>query len=239
MATSVKTEAVVLRKLRYSEADSILHLYTKEFGRVNAIAKGTRRSSSRFGGRLEPLFRVELMLHEGKGDLATVTGASTVDGYSAIRTTHAAMSQAASACDAVLRLLDLREQNEPAYNLLCNFLAQLNANASGTSKSVGLAFRLKLLLVAGFAPELGSCASCGSDDGLVGFSASAGGAICEDCLDVGFRCGEAVIVFMRAALAQPLASAPEADVDALRVVDRAINEMAAHHANVQLRTIAV
>ncbi|MGB3952970.1 MAG: DNA repair protein RecO, partial [Solirubrobacterales bacterium] len=71
MSRSFKTEAIVLRKLRYGEADSILQLYTSQQGRVGAIAKGVRRSGSRFGGRLEPLFRLEVVLHEGRGDLAT------------------------------------------------------------------------------------------------------------------------------------------------------------------------
>ena len=69
-----KTEAVVLRSLRFSEADRILHLYTRDRGRIGAIAKGIRKTKSRFGARLEPLSHVELMLHEGSGELQTVTG---------------------------------------------------------------------------------------------------------------------------------------------------------------------
>src|SRR5947199_391130 len=72
-----ETEAVVLRSIRYGEADRILHLYTERRGRVGAMAKGVRRVKTRFGGRLEPLFRVNLILHEGRGDLCTVTSAET------------------------------------------------------------------------------------------------------------------------------------------------------------------
>ena len=79
MPGSFKTEGVVLRSIRFGEADRILHLYTAERGRVNAIAKGSRRPKSRFGGRLEPFFRLDLMLHEGRSELSTVTGAATVD----------------------------------------------------------------------------------------------------------------------------------------------------------------
>ena len=78
MAGPVKTEAVVLRSIRYGEADRILHLYTVDRGRLSAIAKGSRRARSRFGGRLEPFFRVRLDLHEGRSELLTVTGAETV-----------------------------------------------------------------------------------------------------------------------------------------------------------------
>lgn len=238
MGISQKTEAVVLRKLRYGEADSILHLYTREYGRVNAIAKGSRKSSSRFGGRLEPLFRVELMLHEGRGDLATVTGAATVDGFGGLRTSHLAMTTAAAGCDSVLRLLDSREQNEPAYNLLCNFLMLANDNPQDAGPSLALAFRLKLLLVAGFAPELGECASCGAGEGLTGFSAAAGGVVCGDCLDAAsFHCDAAVVRFMRDALGHPLSAAPDAVIATLRVVDRAIRETAEYHANVRMRGV--
>ena len=69
MPGNFKTEAVVLRSIRYGEADRIVHLYTAARGRVNAIAKGSRRPKSRFGGRLEPFFRLDLVLHEGRGDL--------------------------------------------------------------------------------------------------------------------------------------------------------------------------
>ena len=74
----MKTEAVVLRSIRYGEADRILHLYSAARGRVNAIAKGVRKPRSRFGGRLEPFFRLDLVLHEGRSELLTVTSVSTI-----------------------------------------------------------------------------------------------------------------------------------------------------------------
>ena len=76
---SVKTEAVVLRSIRYGEADRIVHLYSATRGKIGAIAKGSRRPKSRFGGRLEPFFRLDMVLYEGRSDLLTVTGASTVE----------------------------------------------------------------------------------------------------------------------------------------------------------------
>src|SRR5258708_32224147 len=74
MPGSLKTEAIVLRSLRYGEADRILHLYTPHRGRLGAIAKGVRRTRSRFGGRLEPFLRVRLVLYEGRGELLTGAG---------------------------------------------------------------------------------------------------------------------------------------------------------------------
>jgi DNA repair protein RecO (recombination protein O) len=138
-----KTEVVVLRSIRYGEADRIVHLYSATRGRVGAIAKGSRRPKSRFGGRLEPFFRLDLMLYEGRGDLCTVTGASTVDGYPRLRANGAALLAAGRGCDAVLRLLDSEEPNQPAYNLLCNYLALLDADpAMASAPGAALAFRL-------------------------------------------------------------------------------------------------
>src|SRR5258707_8994431 len=94
MPGNFKTEAVVLRSIRYGEADRIVHLYSATRGRLGAIAKGSRRPKSRFGGRLEPFFPLDLVLYEGRGDLCTVTGASTLDAPSRLRG-HAAAPLAA------------------------------------------------------------------------------------------------------------------------------------------------
>src|SRR4051794_41257842 len=85
MPGTLKTEAIVLRSIRFGEADRVLHLYTPSRGRISAIAKGVRKTKSRFGGRLEPFFRLNLLLHEGRSDLMTVTGAETVAGYPRVR----------------------------------------------------------------------------------------------------------------------------------------------------------
>jgi DNA repair protein RecO (recombination protein O) len=132
MPGSFKTEAVVLRSIRYAEADRVLHLYSATRGRINAIAKGARRPRSRFGGRLEPFFRLDLVLYEGRGELATVTAAHTIDGYPSLRDSGPALTAAARACDAVLRLLDAEEANQPAYNLLCRYLSLLDGSEEGS-----------------------------------------------------------------------------------------------------------
>src|SRR3954468_8394340 len=104
MAGSVKTEAIVLRSLRYGEADRILHLYTPGRGRVSVIAKGVRKARSRFGGRLEPFFHLETVLHEGRSELLTVTSVSTIAAHARLREHAASLDVAARCCDAVGRL---------------------------------------------------------------------------------------------------------------------------------------
>src|SRR5258706_2196221 len=85
MGRSVKTQAVVLRSMRLGEADRVLHLYTLDRGRVGAVAKGIRKTTSRFGARLEPLSHVELMLHQGSSDLLTVTGVELARSHHVVR----------------------------------------------------------------------------------------------------------------------------------------------------------
>ncbi len=236
---TVKTEAVVLRSIRYGEADRILHLYSKTRGRFGAIAKGARKPRSRFGGRLEPFFRLDLVLHEGRGDLMTVTNVATVDGYPRLRSSGPALGAGARACDAVLRLLDSAEANQPAYNLLCRYLSLLDdPRSDATRLEVALSFRLKLALAAGFAPELASCARCGETEHLAGFSGAAGGVVCAGCEASSFALSGEAHRFMVEALAQSLAEAPAAEPLALRQVERAVGETLEHHAHVQLRAAA-
>ncbi len=248
---ALKTEAVVLRSMRYGEADRILHLYTPHRGRVSAIAKGVRRARSRFGGRLEPFFRLHIELHEGRGELLTVTGAQTVDGHARLRGDAGALDAAARACDAVGRLFETSEPHPGVFNLLCRQLALLDERAGtavdrghgeragGAGRPAGgragaLAFRLKLLLAAGLAPQLGACASCGEREHLVGFSGAAGGVVCTACEAGSFPLHEEAHSFMAQALGRALTEVPDAGAPALGQVERAIAVTLEHHAHVRL-----
>ena len=235
MPASLKTEAIVLRSIRYGEADRVLHLYTPARGRIGAIAKGVRRARSRFGGRLEPFFHLRLMLHEGRGDLLTVTGADTIAGHRHLRERAPCLDAAARACDAVARLFESGEPNPPVFNLLGNELALLDASAAYASHANQLAFRVKLLLAAGLTPQLGACASCGEREHLAGFSGAAGGVVCSACEASAFAFEQEAHAFLVAALGQPLAQAPSASQGALRQAERAIAETLEHHAHVRWR----
>jgi DNA repair protein RecO (recombination protein O) len=231
----------VLRSMRYGEADRILHLYTPNRGRVSAIAKGVRRARSRFGGRLEPFFRLKIELHEGRGELLTVTGAQTVDGHARLRGDRQALDAAARACDAVGRLFETTEPHPGVFNLLCRQLALLDQQAgspaegpSSTAWAAALAFRLKLLLAAGLAPQLGACAACGEREHLVGFSGAAGGVVCGACEAGSFALGQDAYGFMTEALARGLNEVPDAPDPALGQAERAIAATLEHHAHVRL-----
>ena len=239
MPGPLKTEAIVLRGIRYGEADRVLHLYTPERGRVSAIAKGVRRARSRFGGRLEPFFRLNLVLYEGRSELLTVTSAETVAAHPRLREDAGALDGAARACEAVARVFDDGDPHRGVYHLLANELALLDGDpAAHGTRANALAFRMKLLLAAGFAPELAACATCGEREHLSAFSASAGGVVCPGCEAGSFPLSGEAHEFLAAALGRPLADAPEAAERALAQADRAIGETLEHHAHVRLRRVA-
>jgi DNA repair protein RecO (recombination protein O) len=231
----VKVQGVVLRSLRYGEADRILHLYTPQRGKVGAIAKGVRRSRSRFGGRMEPFFRLNLVLHEGRSELLTVTAAETVAGYPRLREDGGALDTAARACDAVSRLFDTSEPHPGVYNLLCNELALLDSDPARAGHANQLAFRLKLLLAAGLAPQLAACAACGEREHLSGFSGAAGGVVCPACEAGSFPLAQDAHAFLVDAIGRPLAETPAADARALRQAERAIADTLEHHAGIRWR----
>ena len=227
----------MLRSIRYGEADRVLHLYTDGHGRVGAVAKGVRRVKSRMGGRLEPFTRVRLVLHQGRGELCTISQADTVNAHPALRERRESLERATQACEAVLRLLDSSDPNTAAYNLLCNELAVLDAEPARACRSQALAFRIKLLLAAGFAPELASCASCGETEHLGAFSPSHGGVVCGGCEAGAFPLGEEAHGFLVEALGRPLTDFPDASERALAQADRALAETLEYHAHVRLRPV--
>jgi DNA repair protein RecO (recombination protein O) len=237
MPGPLKTEAIVLRSIRYGEADRILHIYTPNHGRLSAIAKGARRARSRFGARLEPFFHIQLMLHEGRSDLLTVTGVDTVTVHGRLRDHAATLDSAARACDAVARLFETSDPHPEVFQLLVNELGLLESDAVHARPGNGLAFRLKLLLAAGIVPQLAACAVCGEPHHLRGFSGAAGGVVCSACEAASFSLSQDAYRFLVEALGSPLARAPDGSELVLRQVERAIGETAEHHAHVRLRPL--
>src|SRR5919205_524264 len=180
------TEAVVLRSIRLGEADRVLHLYTEAHGRVGAVAKGVRKTMSRFGARLEPLSHVELVLHRGRGELETVTAAQLVRSHREAREDYYRFSVGMIGAEAMLRLFSEEEANERAFTAVTRFLDLLDdAPHRGdrpTLDPLGLAFQLKLLWLAGYLPHVSACAECGAEhEPLVGYSPRAGGAVFAPC----------------------------------------------------------
>jgi DNA repair protein RecO (recombination protein O) len=239
-----KAEAIVLRSLRYSEADRILHLYTQERGRIGAIAKGVRKTKSRFGGRLEPLSHVELMLHEGSGELQTVTGAALIASHSATRDSPYRLTAGLIGAEAMLRLFGEPEANPRAFTAVARFLDLLDeADASRPGPELDplvLSFQLKLLWLSGYLPHVTACVECGAVESLVGFSARAGGAVCTAHAAGSFGMSADGLSGVEQLLSTPLQDASAAELgararrEALAVVTSSYEE----HGGFRLRTLS-
>src|ERR671931_1801790 len=157
MARPTKTQAVVLRSLRFGEAARLLHLYTLDQGRVGAVAKGVRKTKSRFGARLEPLSHVELMLHDGAGELQTVTGVELIRSHRAAREDSYRLGVGLVGAEAMLRLFAEPEPNPRAFEALTRFLDLLDQTPSRVPgrpalDPLVLSFQLKLLWLSGYLP---------------------------------------------------------------------------------------
>jgi DNA repair protein RecO (recombination protein O) len=246
VARSYKTEAVVLRSFRLGEADRVLHLYTRARGRVGAVAKGVRKTKSRFGARLEPFSHVELLLHQGSGELHTVTGASLVEPHRPTREDRYRLSVALVGAEAMLRLFVEQEENERAFEAVTRFLDAVDAIPAGrrgraSLDPLALAFQLKLLWLSGYLPHLDACVQCGSPEELVGYLPSAGGAVCAACaspeaVDLspeGLR-GVRALLLSPLAAAHALALGERAARDALAVIVTSYE----FHGGFRLRTLS-
>jgi DNA repair protein RecO (recombination protein O) len=246
MARSYTTEAVVLRSFRFGEADRVLHLYTRERGRVGAVAKGVRKTKSRFGGRLEPLSHVELVLHHGRGELDTVTGASLVRPHDRSRTDPYRLQVGLIGLEAMLRLFPEQEANERAFTALTRFLDALDDLPTSRRRPaldpLALAFQLKLLWLSGYLPHLDACVECGGEESLVGYLPDAGGAVCAACN----RPGTIVLSPDGFVAIGALLRSPLVDTRALSIGERAARDALAvvgasyeHHGGFRLRTLAL
>jgi DNA repair protein RecO (recombination protein O) len=240
-----KSEAVVLRSIRFGEADRVLHLYTLDRGRVGAVAKGIRRTKSRFGGRLEPLSHVELLLHQGSGELHTVTGVDLIRPHEAARADPYRLSAGLVGAEAMLRLFTEQERNPRAFEALTKFLDLLDgvearAKARPALDPLVLSFQLKLLWVAGYLPHLTSCAECGAQDELVGYSPKAGGAVCRGCANGALRLSGEGLRGIEKLLKRPLSGAADSGLgnraarDALSVIASSYE----YHGGFRLKTLA-
>ena len=242
MAPPSITEAVVLRSFAFGEADRVLHVYTQARGRVGVVAKGVRRTKSRFGGRLEPFSHVELSIHRGRGELGTVTGASLVRSHDRIRSNGYRLNVGLVGLEAMLRLFTEEERNDRAFLALTRFLDALDEREPQPGRRpeldpLVLSFQLKLLWISGFLPHLGSCVECGAEDGLVAFLPSAGGVVCEACDRGGIGLSADGLHGLAVLLGTPIADAVALSDRAARDVLAVVTSSYEQHGGFRLRTL--
>lgn len=177
------TEAIVLSRLDYGEADRILTLFTPTRGKLSVIAKGARRPKSRSGPHLDYLARCSLQLARGR-DLDVVTSAETVETHDGLRADLAAFGHACHLVEVVRHLTGDRQENRRIYDLLARSLTLLNDGVDPWP--VTRHFELVALSALGFQPELYSCLHCREPVEAVpnAFSARLGGVLCPRCRTV-------------------------------------------------------
>jgi DNA repair protein RecO (recombination protein O) len=179
-----RSKGIVLRSIRYGEADRILDLYTRDAGLISAIAKGIRRTRSRFGARLEPLSCVDFVAYHGR-TLDTVTQAEVLRSFRGVREDLARFEVAAGMVRSVRALSGGDEADRRVFNLLYNSLGALETRDSGF-EALEASFGLKLSILAGYAPQLDACLSCRADPNEATgphlyFAPHLGGVLCLEC----------------------------------------------------------
>ncbi len=172
-----RAEGVVLRTYRLGESDRIVVVLTRGRGKVRAVAKGVRKTTSRFGARLEPGSAVALQLYEGR-ELDTITQAET---WQAFRTLRADLDRLSRAM-VVLEAVDtVAQEGHADARLVDMVLGALGAIDRGAGATVVPAFLLRLLAHEGLAPEVQACVECGATEELTSLDVASGGVRCASC----------------------------------------------------------
>lgn len=176
-----KTEAIVLRGRRLGEADRILTLYTPAFGKIDAKAKGVRKTTSRMSGHLQPFTRCMLALAQGHVS-DVVTGCETLESFQPLREDLDRLSRAVYACELIDRMVPEHVPGYPTYRLLLDTLRRLQKDAD-TDGALRF-FEMRLMDQSGFRPRLDTCVGCGQalQPEQNFFAPQAGGAVCRSCV---------------------------------------------------------
>ena len=231
-----RDHAVVLRTWKLGEADRIVSLHTHDHGKVRGVAKGVRRTKSKFGARLEPLSHVAVQLYRGKGDLDTITQVETVDRFVSLRDDPDRFARAQAMLEAVDQVAQDREPDRELHVMLVRALRTLDQNDSAL---VVAAFFLKLLAHEGVMPALDECVSCGSENRLEAFDLDEGGVLCHDCRR-GRPVSPQALDLMRRALGGGLGGVLAEPVGpATGEVDLLATSLMEHHLERRLRAVAV
>ena len=225
---------VVLRTYRLGEADRIVVVMSEGRGKVRAVAKGVRKTKSRFGGRLEPPTHVALQLYEGRS-LDTITQAESLDHFRAVREDLDRLGRATAMLEAVDQIAQEGEANPALYRMLVGALRSL---AAADSPMITAGFYWKLLSLEGFHPLLDACAACGADgseEELVAFDLGEGGVLCRACRR-GVPMSAEALALMRLVLGGGLARALAEPRSAVTIeVEHLATRALEHHLERRLR----
>lgn len=228
-----RERGVVLRTIKLGESDRIVTLLTEGRGKVRAVAKGVRKTKSKFGARLEPTSHVALLLYEGR-QLDIVTQADSIEQFRHVREDLDRLARAATLLEAVDQVAQEREPNPRVYQML---LGALRTLAAREAPLLVPAFFWKLLAAEGFGPVLDACVSCGAGDGLVAFDVGEGGVLCRACRR-GSPISPDALALMRRILGGDLLGALQVPPAAVTYeVDHLATRAMEHHLERRLRSV--
>jgi DNA repair protein RecO (recombination protein O) len=230
-----RATGIVLRTYKLAEADRIAVLFTVEHGKIRTVAKGVRKTTARYGQRLEPLAHVAVQLYRGR-QLDTVTQVQGVDAFPGIRGDLDRLARAAILLEAVEISTPDREPDERRYQLLLGALRAMEARDRPLIVSGML---LKLLALDGVVPMIDRCTGCGRADELVALDPDAGGARCRACRSgmlLTPRGFELAHMMLSGRLGAALNEEPSLDTEAL---DRVVLAATERHLERRLRAATV
>jgi len=231
-----RDEGIVLRTHKLGEADRIVSVLTRQHGKVRAVAKGVRKTKSRFGARLEPTMHLQLLFYEGRGDLQIVTQAETIDHFRAVRDDLDRLTRAVSMLEAADQLSLEGESNPALYQML---LGALRALAGHSGPLVVPGFFLKVLALEGFRPVVDVCVECGAAEPLVAFDAESGGTRCS-VHRIGTAVSPGALRLLQDILGGRLGAAlNEPPSAATHELDQLATRALEHHLERRLRSIAL
>ena len=173
-----KEQGIVLRTMRLGEADRIVTIFTQGTGKVRAVAKGVRKTRSKFGARLDPFTHVDLLMYQGR-ELDIVTQAEIITSFRELRGDYARFAAGEMILEATERVAQEHERNTQLFMLVLTTLRRLVLPETDAGLLAD-AFLLRLTSLAGFLPSLNGCAECGNS-GAYRFSIQQGGMVCDDC----------------------------------------------------------
>jgi DNA repair protein RecO (recombination protein O) len=226
---------VVLRTYKLGEADRIVSFLTRGHGKVRAVAKGVRKTKSRFGGRLEPTSHVDLLLYEGRGDLDIVSQAETVDHFRPLRDDFDRLARAVAMLEAADQLALERETNVRLYEMLVGALRTL---ARQDAPLVVPGFLLKALALEGFRPQVEACVACGSEGPLVSWALEDGGLRCSAHRQGPAVSPDAVVVLQDMLGGRLGAALSETRGPVVSEVDHLVVRAFEHHVERRLRSVS-
>ena len=227
--------AVVLRTYKLGEADRIVVLLTEHHGKVRAVAKGVRKTMSRFGARLEPMSHVRLLLAQGR-DLDIVSQAEAVESLAPMMADLDHLTAGIAVLEAADQMSLDREPNANLYRMVVGALRTIGDQGAAL---VVPAFFWKLLALEGVRPQLDLCVRCGEDNVLVSFDMQQGGALCRNCRS-GAPLSEEALELMRMILGGRLKDALATPSSrATHEVSTHATKALEHHIERRLRTVAM